>query len=173
MPKRLVGPFQSNFSFFSTRTPFLHETLVLLREHNQRSLLLSLTFIVENVSTSSNSRSVISEGMRLGSSGATADGKKPKEMKYWSLKDFEIGKLLGNGKFGDVYLARERKSKFIVAIKVLKKRQLLKAGVEHQLRREIEIQSHLRQKNVLRMFGYFYGEKRIFIILEYASCGVL
>ena len=76
-------------------------------------------------------------------------------MKRWSLRDFEIGKPLGRGKFGDVYLARERKSKFIVAIKVLKKKQLLKAGVEHQLRREIEIQSHLRQKNVLRMFGYF------------------
>ena len=64
--------------------------------------------------------------------------------KRWTLKDFEIGKPLGRGKFGDVYLARERKSKFVVAIKVIKKKQLLKAGVEHQLRREIEIQSHLR-----------------------------
>jgi len=63
----------------------------------------------------------------------------------WSLKrDFIIGRPLGHGKFGDVYLARERKSKFIVAIKVLQKKQLLKAGVEHQLRREIEIQSNLR-----------------------------
>lgn len=62
----------------------------------------------------------------------------------WTLNDFEIGKPLGRGKFGDVYLARERKSKFIVALKVIKKKQLLKAGVEHQLRREIEIQAHLR-----------------------------
>ena len=38
--------------------------------------------------------------------------------KRWTLRDFEIGKPLGRGKFGDVYLARERKSKFIVAIKV-------------------------------------------------------
>ena len=65
-------------------------------------------------------------------------------VKKWTLKDFEIGKPLGRGKFGDVYLARERRTKFIVAIKVIKKKQLLKAGVEHQLRREIEIQSHLR-----------------------------
>ena len=91
----------------------------------------------------------------------------------WSLKDFEIGKPLGRGKFGDVYLARERKSKFIVAIKAIKKKQLLKAGVEHQLRREIEIQSHLRQKNVLRMFGYMFDEKRIYIILEFAPGGEL
>ena len=36
----------------------------------------------------------------------------------WQLSDFDIGKPLGRGKFGNVYLARERKSKFIVALKV-------------------------------------------------------
>ena len=40
------------------------------------------------------------------------------KQKKWSLADFEVGKPLGRGKFGDVYLARERKSKFIVALKV-------------------------------------------------------
>ncbi|KAJ1438357.1 kinase-like domain-containing protein [Ochromonadaceae sp. CCMP2298] len=96
-----------------------------------------------------------------------------KPAKQWTLKDFEIGKPLGRGKFGDVYLARERKTKFVVAIKVIKKRQLLKAGVEHQLRREVEIQSHLRQKNILRMFGFFWDEARIYIILEFAPGGEL
>lgn len=51
---------------------------------------------------------------------------------------------MGAGKFGKVYLAREKKSKFICALKILFKDQLFSAGVEHQLRREIEIQSHLR-----------------------------
>ncbi|KAL7567808.1 hypothetical protein ACA910_000559 [Epithemia clementina (nom. ined.)] len=91
----------------------------------------------------------------------------------WSLKDFEIGKPLGKGKFGSVYLAREKRSKYIVAIKVLQKSQLLKAGVEHQLRREIEIQSHLRHRNILRMYGYFYDAKRIYLILEYSPGGEL
>ena len=65
-------------------------------------------------------------------------------LRKWSLQDFDIGKPLGNGKFGKVYLAREKKSHFIVALKVLYKSQLSKAHVEHQLRREIEIQAHLR-----------------------------
>lgn len=64
--------------------------------------------------------------------------------KRWSLENFDIGRPLGKGKFGNVYLARERQSKFILALKVLFKKQLEKAGVEHQLRREVEIQSHLR-----------------------------
>ena len=51
---------------------------------------------------------------------------------------------MGKGKFGNVYLAREKKSKYIVALKILFKSQLQKAAVEHQLRREIEIQSHLK-----------------------------
>lgn len=78
-----------------------------------------------------------------------------------------------SGKFGNVYLAREKNSKYIVALKVLQKQQLLKANVEHQLRREIEIQSHLRHRNILRLFGYFYDEKRIFLILEFAPGGEL
>merc|ERR1711881_209898 len=42
---------------------------------------------------------------------------------------------------------------------------------EHQLRREIEIQSHLRHPHVLRMFGYFYDETRVYLILEFAPRG--
>lgn len=60
------------------------------------------------------------------------------------MEDFDIGRPLGKGKFGNVYLVRERQSKFILALKVLFKTQLEKANVEHQLRREVEIQSHLR-----------------------------
>jgi len=80
---------------------------------------------------------------------------------------------LGRGKFGQVYLAREKQSQYIVALKVLFKKQLQKAGVEHQLRREIEIQSHLRHKNILRLYGYFYDSKRVYLILEYAAQGEL
>jgi len=87
------------------------------------------------------------------------------------LDNFEIGRPLGKGKFGNVYLAREKKSKFVVALKVLFKSQLQKSHLEHQLRREIEIQSHLRHPNILRMYGYFFDETRVYLILEYASKG--
>jgi len=62
----------------------------------------------------------------------------------WTLHDFDIGKGLGRGKFGHVYLAREKKTGYVCAIKVLEKSQIMKEKVEKQLRREIEIQSHLR-----------------------------
>jgi len=91
--------------------------------------------------------------------------------KTWELSDFEVGKPLGKGRFGSVYLVREKESKFLAAIKVLSKEQLLKEGIHMQLRREIEIQAHLRHKNILRLYGYFYDDERIYVILEYASQG--
>uniref|UniRef100_A0A671Q7D9 non-specific serine/threonine protein kinase n=1 Tax=Sinocyclocheilus anshuiensis TaxID=1608454 RepID=A0A671Q7D9_9TELE len=88
-------------------------------------------------------------------------------------QNFDIGRALGKGKFGSVYLARERQTKFILALKVLFKKQLEKAGVEHQLRREVEIQSHLRHPNILRLYGYFHDTARVYLILEFAPKGEL
>lgn len=104
---------------------------------------------------------------------ATTANSKGSTPKSWMLKDFEVGKPLGKGKFGHVYLAREKATSFIVALKVLYKAELEQAHVERQLRREIEIQSHLRHPNILRLYGYFYDDKRVYLILEYAAGGEL
>ncbi|CAI0559582.1 unnamed protein product, partial [Linum tenue] len=91
----------------------------------------------------------------------------------WSLNNFEIGRPLGRGKFGRVYVAREVKSKYIVALKVLFKEQIEKYRIHHQLRREMEIQSTLNHPNVLRLYGWFDDDDRIYLILEYAHGGEL
>jgi len=93
--------------------------------------------------------------------------------KPWKLTDFDIGKSLGRGKFGNVVLARERRTKFLCALKILYRDNLKKANIEHQVRREIQIQFHLRHANILKLYGYFWDETRIFIILEYAQGGEL
>lgn len=90
-----------------------------------------------------------------------------------SIKDFDIGRPLGKGKFGNVYLARDKNINAIVALKVLFKSQMEKESVEHQLRREIEIQAHLRHPNILRFYNYFHDRTRVYLILEYAPRGEL
>jgi aurora kinase, other len=104
---------------------------------------------------------------------ASEDQQQQPQEKQWKMTDFDIGKPLGKGKFGNVYLAREKQSKYVVALKVLFKKQLHDHGVEHQLRREIEIQSHLRHPNILRLYGYFYDATRVYLILEFAAKGEL
>ncbi|XP_027363062.1 serine/threonine-protein kinase Aurora-3-like [Abrus precatorius] len=93
--------------------------------------------------------------------------------RHWSLEDFEIGKPLGRGKFGRVYVARELKSKFVVALKVIFKEQIDKYRIRDQLKREMEIQSNLRHPNILRLYGWFHDAERVFLILEYAHNGEL
>src|SRR6201996_4521708 len=64
------------------------------------------------------------------------------QSRKFHLGMFEIGKPLGKGKFGRVYLAKERGSGFVCALKVLHKIELQQGKVEKQVRREIEIQSN-------------------------------
>jgi len=57
---------------------------------------------------------------------------KPTLPKAFHLGMFEIGRPLGKGKFGRVYLAKERKSGFICALKVLHKNEIMQGRVEKQ-----------------------------------------
>lgn len=64
--------------------------------------------------------------------------------KEWHITDFDVGENLGMGKFGTVFKAREIRTGHIVALKVLKKKDLKEAHVVPFLKREVEIQAHLK-----------------------------
>eukprot|EP00357_Protocruzia_adherens_P028431 CAMPEP_0115015158 /NCGR_PEP_ID=MMETSP0216-20121206/26573_1 /TAXON_ID=223996 /ORGANISM="Protocruzia adherens, Strain Boccale" /LENGTH=369 /DNA_ID=CAMNT_0002385167 /DNA_START=119 /DNA_END=1228 /DNA_ORIENTATION=+ len=91
----------------------------------------------------------------------------------WSIKDFQIGRPIGRGKFGRVYLARERITKFIVALKIMDKQMIVRHNHEEQLRREIEIHANLDHPNILKLYHYFWDEKRIYMVIEYCPGGEL
>ncbi|KAI1375852.1 kinase-like protein [Hypoxylon crocopeplum] len=86
---------------------------------------------------------------------------------------FEIGKPLGKGKFGRVYLARHRPSGFICALKVLNKNEIRREKAETHVRREIEVHGNIRHPSVLGFYNWFHDSRRIFLILEYAAGGEL
>jgi len=92
---------------------------------------------------------------------------------HHTLADFDFGRPLGRGKYGRVYLARERRHQFICALKMLSLKQLAKYEVDHQLRREIEIQSNLRHPNILRLYTFFWDSQHVYLVLEYAPQGEL
>lgn len=70
-------------------------------------------------------------------------------------------------------MARERKSKYVVVLKVQFKKQLVSEQALSSIRKEIEIQSHLRHPNIVKFYGFFHDETKIFYILEYCSGGEL
>ena len=96
-------------------------------------------------------------------------------IKSLKLSDFLIGKKLGSGQFGHVYLAKLKSTQFICAIKVINKKRLLKESLKciNQVRREIEIQSHLHHPNILSIYNFFWDKKNIYLVIEYANGGEL
>ncbi|KIS72049.1 putative ser/thr protein kinase [Mycosarcoma maydis] len=103
-------------------------------------------------------------------------GKQHPPTRVWSLKDFEMGRPLGKGKFGRVYMVRTRAAPnkgYIIALKCMYKNELVENKVEKQLRREIEIQMNLRHPHILRLHGYFHDEGRVFLMIEFAGRGEL
>lgn len=101
------------------------------------------------------------------------DEQKSTKSSSWTIEDFEIGNLLGRGRFGYVYCGREKQTRFVVALKILFKAQLKNSKMEQQVKREIEIQSNLKHPNILRLYGFFHDEQRIYLLLEYAPGGEL
>lgn len=53
------------------------------------------------------------------------------------------------------------------------KQQLEKYDFFSQMKKEIEIHYRLRHPNIVRLYGYFYDEKSVYVVLEYAPYGNL
>ncbi|PIO66879.1 hypothetical protein TELCIR_11391 [Teladorsagia circumcincta] len=75
---------------------------------------------------------------------SSSESTRTNSQRMWVIDDFDIGRPLGKGKFGSVFLARYKPERVVVALKVLFKDQIKKHKVQHQVKREIEIQYHLR-----------------------------
>lgn len=96
--------------------------------------------------------------------------------RQWCFNDFDMGRPLGKGKFGRVYMVRTTDGPnkgYIIALKCMYKNELVENKIEQQLRREIEIQMNLRHPHILRLHGYFHDEGRVFLMLEFAGRGEL
>lgn len=83
-----------------------------------------------------------------------------------SMNDFLKIKELGSGHYGSVFLAREKKTGTIFAIKQLSKSALKEEDIVEQFIRELKIQLYLNHPNIMKMYGYFHDEKNFYIIME-------
>ena len=53
--------------------------------------------------------------------------------KKWKIEDFNLGRALGKGRFGNVYLAKEKKTNYVVALKIMFKKDIRDNELQHQV----------------------------------------
>jgi serine/threonine protein kinase len=90
-----------------------------------------------------------------------------------SIDSFEIIKKLGEGKFASVFMAVEKITGFIVALKVVEKKRIIEKNFLAQFIREIKIQAYLDHANIARIYGFFHDESYFYSILEMGEDGQL
>jgi aurora kinase len=94
--------------------------------------------------------------------------------KVLNLDMFEIDeKKLGKGKFARVYHAKDRETELEYALKTMKKTDLHYGKVEEQARGSIKIQSEIDHPNVLKVFGNFEDDSKIYVLMELSREGSL
>ena len=49
------------------------------------------------------------------------ENKENKKEKTWKMDDFQLGKALGKGRFGNVYIAKEKKSNYVVGKSIFRR----------------------------------------------------
>lgn len=87
--------------------------------------------------------------------------------------DLKLGRALGRGKFGRVYLARHLTTNYICALKIISKAQCASTFEEKLIRRELEIHQNLAHKNILKLLSWLHDDTSINLVLEYAADGSL
>uniref|UniRef100_A0A0N5BTL7 Aurora kinase n=1 Tax=Strongyloides papillosus TaxID=174720 RepID=A0A0N5BTL7_STREA len=96
---------------------------------------------------------------------------KNEEKKFISLSDFIIGKPMGAGQFGRVYLAKTREEHFICCLKMISIKKLNSHKYHKQLEIEVTLQQRLNHPNILQLYNWFQDKNNVVLILECALHG--
>ncbi|KAF3590644.1 hypothetical protein DY000_02027680 [Brassica cretica] len=86
---------------------------------------------------------------------------------------YEIGRLLGHGTFAKVYHARNVTTGKSVALKVVAKEKVAKAGMEEQIKREISVMKMVKHPNIVELHEVMASKTKIYFAMELVRGGEL
>ncbi|GMH37500.1 hypothetical protein BSKO_05373 [Bryopsis sp. KO-2023] len=87
------------------------------------------------------------------------------------LKDFDVGKVLGTGSFGRVFIAKHKPSGLTCAVKALSKAQIFKNGQLQHLKEERNISATLNNEFLVKLLGSFQDPNCVYLVLEFVPGG--
>eukprot|EP00072_Mus_musculus_P058908 XP_011238270.1 PREDICTED: serine/threonine-protein kinase PLK4 isoform X2 [Mus musculus] len=87
------------------------------------------------------------------------------------IEDFKVGNLLGKGSFAGVYRAESIHTGLEVAIKMIDKKAMYKAGMVQRVQNEVKIHCQLKHPSVLELYNYFEDNNYVYLVLEMCHNG--
>ena len=93
---------------------------------------------------------------------------KPKKIK---LEEYQMDRTLGSGSFGRVKLAKHKKDGKYVAIKILKKGELIKLKQVDHILNEIKILTMINHPFLVSTDGFSQDKKVLYGVLELVNGG--
>nr|XP_013800117.1 PREDICTED: 3-phosphoinositide-dependent protein kinase 1 [Apteryx mantelli mantelli] len=100
-------------------------------------------------------------------------GQQPPQPRKKRPDDFKFGKILGEGSFSTVVLARELASSREYAIKILEKRHIIKENKVPYVTRERDVMSRLDHPFFVKLYFTFQDDEKLYFGLSYAKNGEL
>lgn len=87
------------------------------------------------------------------------------------IEDFKVGNLLGKGSFAGVYRAESIHTGLEVAIKMIDKKAMYKAGMVQRVQNEVKIHCQLKHPSILELYNYFEDSNYVYLVLEMCHNG--
>uniref|UniRef100_K7FW78 3-phosphoinositide-dependent protein kinase 1 n=1 Tax=Pelodiscus sinensis TaxID=13735 RepID=K7FW78_PELSI len=100
-------------------------------------------------------------------------GQQPPQPRKKRPEDFKFGKILGEGSFSTVVLARELATSREYAIKILEKRHIIKENKVPYVTRERDVMSRLDHPFFVKLYFTFQDDEKLNFGLSYAKNGEL
>jgi len=89
------------------------------------------------------------------------------------LSDYEMGETLGTGSFGRVKIAKNKKTGEYIAMKIMKKSEILKSKQADHISNEIKILSMMEHPFIIKFGGFTQDERNLYLDLELINGGEL
>lgn len=90
-----------------------------------------------------------------------------------SISDYKIGRIIGKGSFGTVFIAQEKSSGQVFAIKSIRKSRIQSDQSYFFIKSEKEILSNIKSPFAVKFYGSFQDPTNIYLIQEYLPGGEL
>ena len=110
------------------------------------------------------------EGAQKRTKGFGAKGESSDKI---SLEDFELTQVIGKGSFGKVLLVRKKDNGKLYAMKVLKKKNIIKRKQVDHTKTERAVLSFTRHPFIVSLHWAFQTKQKLFFVLDYCSGGEL